>query len=283
MNKKIGFIGLGFIGGNLADNFEQRGYDIVRYSKTEPFVKNINEIKRCNIVFIAVPTPTLPSGFDDSILREVIKIPSEGTIVVIKSTVPPGTVRTLQAENPRLTIIHSPEFLDADTARHDTDHPYGNILGISDLSDPIQLKSAESAMKVLPFSPNNMICTYEEATVVKYIHNVFYYMKNVFFNMAFDFVNELGADWDKIREGVLYDWRINPVHTVPVHKGGRGCGGGCHVKDMPAFIKMYETLLPEDAPGIKILKMCEKRNIKLLKESKKDLDLIQGVYGDEES
>ena len=64
----IGFVGQGWIGKHYADNFEARGYMVVRYALEEPYVKNKEKIKECGIVFIAVPTPTSPKGFDASIV-----------------------------------------------------------------------------------------------------------------------------------------------------------------------------------------------------------------------
>ena len=46
-----------------ADDFEARGYDIVRYALEEPYKANKDKIKECQIVFIAVPTPTTEEGF----------------------------------------------------------------------------------------------------------------------------------------------------------------------------------------------------------------------------
>ena len=110
MSKTIGFIGQGWIGKNYADDFEVRGYKIVRYSKEEPYVKNQKEIFKCDIVFIAVPTPTTTRGFDDSILRQAVKLVGRGKIVVIKSTILPGTTELIQKENPGIFVLHSPEF-----------------------------------------------------------------------------------------------------------------------------------------------------------------------------
>ncbi len=59
----IGFIGQGFIGKSYADDLERRGKKVVRYSLEEPYIKNKDRIRDCDIVFIAVPTPTTPEGF----------------------------------------------------------------------------------------------------------------------------------------------------------------------------------------------------------------------------
>lgn len=53
----IGFVGQGWIGKNYADDFEERGFSVIRYSLEEPYVANKERIKDCDMVFIAVPTP----------------------------------------------------------------------------------------------------------------------------------------------------------------------------------------------------------------------------------
>src|ERR1700733_12742025 len=104
----IGFIGQGWIGKHYADDFENRGFSVVRYAKEEPYAANKEKIKECDIVFIAVPTPTTPDGFDDSIVRNVISLVKDGTTVVIKSTILPGTTESIQKEHPKKTILHCP-------------------------------------------------------------------------------------------------------------------------------------------------------------------------------
>ena len=60
----IGFIGQGWIGKNYADDFEDRGYKVVRYD-LEKYKMNKSKIKTCDIVFIAIPTPsTIKKGQD---------------------------------------------------------------------------------------------------------------------------------------------------------------------------------------------------------------------------
>src|SRR5690606_30150579 len=106
---KIGFIGQGWIGKNYADNFEDRGYDIVRYSVEPEYVENKEKIKDCDIVFIAVPTPTTPEGFDSSIVQNVIELVGDGKVALIKSTIVPGTTEKIQEVYPNKYVMHSPE------------------------------------------------------------------------------------------------------------------------------------------------------------------------------
>ncbi|MEK7505357.1 MAG: hypothetical protein AAB597_00465, partial [Patescibacteria group bacterium] len=107
----IGFIGQGYIGKNYADDFERRGYRVVRYALEEPHRANKNSIRDCDIVFIAVPTPTTPHGFDVSALVRSLPLVGVGKIAVIKSTTLPGTIKRLQKKFRSLLIINSPEFL----------------------------------------------------------------------------------------------------------------------------------------------------------------------------
>ena len=87
----LGFIGQGFVGKAHADEFERRGFKTVRYALEEPYRDNKDKIKDCDVVFIAVPTPTTEKGFDDSIIRKAIKLVGKGKVAVIKSSILPGT------------------------------------------------------------------------------------------------------------------------------------------------------------------------------------------------
>ena len=109
-NLKIGFVGQGWIGKNYADNFEDRGFEVIRYAKEESYNQNKEKIAEADIVFIAVPTPTTPEGFDDSILEEVLGLIGIGKIAVIKSTIIPGTTERLQKQYPYHKFLFNPEF-----------------------------------------------------------------------------------------------------------------------------------------------------------------------------
>jgi len=277
---KIGFIGQGFIGKNLADNFEQRWHKnvIVRYDLVK-YPHNKELIKTCDIVFIAVPTPSTPEGFDDSILKDVAKLPRDGATVVVKSTVFPDTMLWLDKEFPDKVFIHCPEFLSEDTAKHDTDFPERNIVGIENMGDNVLRKKAKEVLELLPKAPFEIICTFEESTLAKYIGNCFFFTKNVFFNMMYDLSKEYNCKWDRLHRIILGDSRINSVHTNPVHKNGRGAGGHCLIKDFAAMKEMYENKFPGDRVGDDALFNIECKNIEYLEASKKDIELLRGVHG----
>jgi UDPglucose 6-dehydrogenase len=272
----IGIIGQGFVGKNIADDFEKRGHTVVRYSKEEPHIANKDTIKGADIVFVAVPTPTTPEGFDASIVDAVLNLVGPGKTAVIKSTILPGTTEALQKKHPNITVLHSPEFLREKRAAEDVAKPSRNIVGIPTDTPEYRVK-ADAVHKVLPEAPYTATMLAKESELVKYVANCFLYTKVVFANLAFETAEALGADWEKVRAGVVADPRIGPSHFV-VSDGGRGAGGHCFIKDFAAFRRLYEDVA-DDPQGAALLATFEAKNHELLTESGKDVDLLEGVYG----
>ncbi len=282
MNKlKIGFIGQGFVGRNLADDFEERGYECIRYSLDAEYIANKHRVKEADVVFIAVPTPSKPEGFDDSILRSEIKLVGEGKIAVIKSTILPGTTESVQLENPNIFVLHSPEFLVAATAARDTKNPERNLVGIP--KDTVEFRDkANLVLSILPTAPYSKIILSKETEMVKYIGNNFLYTKVIFMNLMYDLAEKIGADWNNISEAVSKDGRIGNSHMQPVHTSersvGRGAGGHCFPKDFEALLRFYEAET-KDSVGTTVLRAIRDKNIELLTGSAKDLDILEGIYG----
>ncbi len=301
-DKKIGFIGQGWIGKHYADDFVNRGFNnVVRYSLEEPYLENGEKIKDCEIVFIAVPTPTTVKGFDGSILRQAVKKVGQGKIAVIKSTLLPGTIEEIQKENPGIFVLHSPEFLSEVRAAYDAAHPNRNIIGIPKMNDEYK-KKAEEVLAVLPLAPYKLICRADEAELIKYGGNCWFYFKIIFINLLYDLAQKSGLNYEVIKEAMAADPRIgsshlravhdtkdeihngqlnfNDFHLEPRHKSGRGAGGHCFIKDFAAFTEFYRKQIGDEA-GIKVLESLKDKNIDLLVKSNKDLDLLAGVYGEE--
>jgi nucleotide sugar dehydrogenase len=276
----IGFIGQGWVGKNTADAIESLGHSVVRYSLDEPFVHNKDKIKECDIVFIAVWTPTTPTGFDDSIVRDVVQLVGVGKIVVIKSTMLPGTTESIQKQYPDRIVLFSPEFLRQVSAADDARNPDRNIVGVSDLSDRHR-EAAELVMSILPHASYTSIVPSRAAELVKYASNAFLYEKVVFVNQMHDLASSLGVTWDDIKDAVSADPRIGTSHMDPVHDGARGAGGNCFIKDFAALRQLYEAQCPDDALGIAALRAIEAKNVRLLTDSNKSLDILRSVYGAE--
>ncbi len=280
----IGFIGQGFIGKNYADDFERRGFTVTRYALEEPYRRNKEKIKDCDIVFIAVPTPTTEDGFDDRIVVEAIGLVGKGKSAVIKSTILPGTTESLRARHPRVFVMHSPEFLAEATASHDASHPTRNIIGIPEESPKMRAR-AEEVLRILPPAPFELICSSRESELIKYINNTMLATKVVYVNMVYDLARKLGADYETVRDAVAADPRIGRSHLDPIHKSGhrgaragRGAGGHCFIKDFEAFRRLYKARAGDDS-GQELLDAVVKKNIELLLGSGKDRDLLESVYG----
>ncbi len=281
-NLKIGFIGQGWIGKNYADNFEERGFNAVRYSLEKKYKGNGDKVDACDIVFIAVPTPTTPKGFDDSILINAIKkVSKTPKIIVIKSTIIPGTTQKLQDmfKKDGLVILHSPEFLTEATAKFDASHPKRNIIGVPEGIDVDSL--IKLVMSILPDAPYKAIVPAKVAELVKYAGNCWFYFKVIYINLLYDLANKLGIDYEMVKEAMSFDPRIGFSHLDPIHHDGRGAGGDCFIKDFRVFSKIYGNLLKEDFDGRMILEYMEQKNIELLIKSNKSLDILSGVYGKE--
>ena len=277
--KLIGFIGQGWIGKNYADNFEVRGHDVVRYSLDDAYVNNREHIKNCDIVFIAVPTPTIKGGkFETKAIEKVLPLIGKGKMAVIKSTILPGTTEKLQKKFPNVIILHSPEFLTEATAARDAAYPDRNIVGMPVESEKYRA-AAQEVISVLAPAPYTAITGAREAELIKYGGNCWFYAKVIFINILYDLAQIQGADWASVRDGMAADPRVGRTHLDPIHKTGRGAGGHCFIKDFAAPRAMYEKEFPHDKKGIDVLRSMEIKNIELLKSTHKDLDLLKGVYG----
>lgn len=279
---KIGCIEQGFVGKNTADNFEQRGYEVVRYALETEYQDNAAKIAECDMVFIAVPTPTTPEGFDFSIVKEVLGLVADGAVAVIKSTILPGTTRVLQDVFPNKIILFSPEFLCEKTAAYDVAHPMMNVIGLS-YDSAGHRKAAEGVMKVLPPAEHNFIVSAQAAELFKYAHNLNGYFRVILSNLLYEVAEKSAVDWGDVKTMMDSDIMMSPYYNSPIHKSGRGAGGHCFIKDMAAFRHLYEKLVPEDSLGVEVFKILEKKNVSLLKATKKDQELVEGVYGKEGS
>ena len=265
----------------MADDFERRQYDVVRYSLEEPYINNIDKIKECDIVFIAVPTPSTPDGFSYEAVESALSLVSDDSIAVIKSTMLPGTTRKLQDKYKNIIVMHSPEFLREKFAVSDTSYPPRNIIGVV---KPKHRMLADVVLGVLPKASYHRVVSAESAECIKYIGNNFLYTKIVFFNIMYDMVMASNGDWDEVRESVAEDSRIGHSHTNIIDQSGdntiagRGAGGHCFIKDFEATIRMLEGI-DFDKTSLSVLKSLRDENNKLLKQTNKDIDLLEGVYG----
>jgi nucleotide sugar dehydrogenase len=283
---RIGFIGQGFIGKNMADDFERRGLAIVRYALEVPYHENKDAIADCDIVFIAIPTPTTPKGFDDTGLRSVLPLVGKGKVAVIKSTILPGKTEEYQALFPDILVMHSPEFLREKHAKDDTTNPARNIIGIPKKTKKYK-DAANRVLAVLPRAPYSKVCHSREAELVKYAGNCFLATKVVFMNLMYNVAKEVGADYETVIEAMMADERVGTSHMRVVdssgHHGakkGRGAGGHCFPKDFAALRELHRKRLKDDTYGAELMKAIEEMNNHLLVSTGKDLELLTAIVGE---
>jgi len=274
----IGFIGQGFVGKSIADDVESRGFEVIRYSLEEPYVQNKDRIKTCSVVFICLPTPTTPKGFDDSIVRSATALTKPGATVVIKSTIVPGTTLSILADFPDRFLMHAPEFLRAKNAAFDAKNPERNIVGVAVESDEYRTR-AQQVLALLPPAPYTLVTSATNAECIKYLGNAFLYTKVLFMNLAYNFVEAENGSWDVVREAVTKDPRIGTSHSDVVHEDGRGAGGFCFIKDFETFLQTYAKDA-DDPLGTAALEAFRSKNNSLLRESGKDAEILRGVYGE---
>ena len=253
MNIKIGIIGQGFVGTAVREGL-MKHYDIETYDKYDDTNSSCSSLQQLvslsNVIFVCLPTPMLKSGeCDTSIVEETIaNIDSLGkdNIIIIKSTVPPGTTERLDNMCKTSHVVFNPEFLTEANFIDDFKNQKRIIVGGE---RPASTIVKNVFRKVFPQTP--IIKT--SATVaecIKYFTNTFLATKVSFANEFKQICNQIGVDYDKVLEYALYDDRIGKTHlSVPGPDGRHGYGGSCFPKDVNAlihfskFIELNPTVL----------------------------------------
>lgn len=239
MGIKISIIGMGYVGKAFAE-FVGDIYPLVMYDIADNVPYPKKEIDASDLAVICVPTPQATDGScDTSIVEEVIK-KIEAPLIMIKSTVAPGTTDKLKSKTGKHIVV-SPEYIG--------ESKYYNPIykTITDTLFHIVGGDSEDVKKVFeileaiagPYS-TYFSCTAVEAELIKYMENSFTATKVAFINQFFDIAAVLGADWHKVREGWLLDERVGR-NASTVFVENRGFGGKCLPKDISAIIKVAET------------------------------------------
>ena len=135
---KMGIIGVGMTGGAQRRYFEQRrGLKPFLYDSYKKLGSSA-EVNKADIIFICVPTPhNNNKGHDLSIVKAAIRLIKKPRVLVVKSTVLPGTTETLQKQYPRHTFLFNPEFLTEVTADQDMQYPDRQIALPDDALHPV--------------------------------------------------------------------------------------------------------------------------------------------------
>ncbi len=264
MKDKVGIIGLGYVGGTLGYWFEKRRkpkVDLFLYDKYKK-IGSVEEVNKADIIFISVPTPyNKKGGYDDSAILESFRNLKTPKIVVLKSTIIPGSTERFQKKFPKHKVLFNPEFLRARTAKTDFIKPERQLVGYTRRSRSL----AKKILNLLPRAPFTRIMRATEAEMVKYFSNSFLATKVVFANQIYDLCARLGLDYDSVKEAAVADSRIGRSHLDIFHFGYRGYSEGCFPKDVKAFIDFSRK------SGVKpgLLQMADEINERILRKNKK--------------
>ena len=249
---KIGIVGIGVVGGAMAKAVK----GAVLYDKYKK-MGSVEQINGCDVILICVPTPyDKKVGCDTSAVEEVFSWITGKKIIVIKSTVLPGTTEKIQKKYPQHKVLFNPEFLVAKTARRDAIFPDRQIVGYTSKSKNV----AKIVINLLPRAPFKKIIPASEAEMVKYFGNTFLAAKVIFANQIYDLCKKLGINYNLVKECAVKDERIGDSHLDIFHDGSRGYGGHCFPKDVGAFIMLAD----KEKVDASFLKAVQSINKKLI-------------------
>lgn len=266
MSKKIGIIGIGVVGGAVASAIpEALTYD--KYKK----IGSIETINSADIIFICVNTPyTKEVGFDITAVDDAISILGGKKIIVIKSTVIPGSTEMMQNKYPQHMILFNPEFLRQVSANDDMKNPSEQIIGYTVKSKPF----AEEILSLLPKAPHNFIVPAKEAEMAKYFSNCFLAVKVIFANQIYELCQKMEIDYDLIKKMAAVNPRFSFSHFDVWTDGYRGYSGACLPKDTKSLIQLGDKL----GIDLSLLKTADRANKELLFRNKDISDDLLTLY-----
>ncbi|MCW6159529.1 MAG: UDP-glucose/GDP-mannose dehydrogenase family protein [Candidatus Micrarchaeales archaeon] len=262
---KVGVVGLGYVGLSIAIVFAEQGNTVIGVEvdseKVEKLRKGIptmfepgikehleralpnlhvssdySTLSEAKFIYVAVPTPTVDNRIDLSYVEQAalsIKAACPNSVIVIKSTVVPGTARKISALT-GMEVVSNPEFTREGHAIEDTLHPDRIVLGAvrQELMDELEVLFEFSGAQVI--KTNN-----ENAELIKYASNAYLATKISYANELAKLCERVGCDVDVVTRGMGLDKRIGPQFLKP----GLGWGGSCFPKDTQALVAFAEDSL----------------------------------------
>ena len=254
MINRIGIFGNGFVGSAVHFGFSPStgcDYEVRVYDK-DPLksVDSIEEtVNKSNFIFLSVPTPSNKDGsMNLDIVEQALQDISEvnerdDNVVLLRSTVVPGTTRRLQSKYTNLNIVFNPEFLTERNAKYDFINQSRIIIGggegyafeVGATADLFRQRFGDS----VPIIETD----WETAELIKYMSNCFFTTKISFLNEMYQIAEKCEVDWTTALDGFFRDGRVGHSHmNVPGPDGKFGFGGSCFPKDIQAIIQFGESL-----------------------------------------
>ena len=265
-NTKVAMIGCGKLGQDCAEVMAQQymveGYDVEpRQPENFAMKESIAEaVKDKDIVFIAAPTPhdprydgstptahLEPKDFDytivKNILQEVNKVVNKKQLVVLISTVLPGTTRReLEPLITNARFVYNPYLIAMGSVKWDMVNPEMIMIGTEDGSKTGDAKELIDFYKpMMQNNPRYVVGTWDECESIKIFYNTFISAKIGLVNMIQDVAEKQGnINVDVVTSALAHsDMRImGPKYMT----AGMGDGGACHPRDNIALRWMADHL-----------------------------------------
>jgi len=247
---KIGIVGKGFVGSavqfgfsaNTGCNAEVRVYDKDPNKSLNTLQEVVNE---SDFVFLSVPTPSNEDGsvnldIVDEALSDINEVSKRDNVILLRSTMVPGSTNMFQEKYPKLNLVFNPEFLTERSANFDFINQSRYILG----GEKLNVERVAKLYKWRFGQSISIIKTNSQtAELIKYMNNCFFATKVSFMNEMKLVADKSNVDWNMAVEGFIRDGRIGHSHLdVPGHDGRMGFGGSCFPKDIQAMINLGESL-----------------------------------------
>jgi nucleotide sugar dehydrogenase len=244
--KTIGFCGYGVVNKAVANGF--RKYNEIFLYDEPKGLGSLDEICKCDFIFVSVPTPMVdPMGGSidlsimDKVIGEIAKRVDKGyQIVIVKSTVVPGTMERYAMLYPTVKFVYNPEFLTEKNSLYDFCNQDRIVIGSNDFKSAYELGTLYRTR----FPDTAIMYTgFGEAQMIKYASNCFLATKVAYANEIYRICKAFNVDYSKVKEGMGMDKRIGHSHLdVPGNDGQYGFSGKCFPKDLCALIAHCESV-----------------------------------------
>ncbi len=242
----VGIVGLGVLGTAILETLKLFNIPIKCYDKYKNVISSdmydsLNKLIDCNFIYLCLPTPYVESlgAYDKLELYNVIDeldIYNYSGLIIIKSTVEPNTTENIVSKYPKLKIIHNPEFLTARTATIDFINQKHIVLGIPSILVNKDYEIIVKFYKTYFPDAKLSICNSKESECMKIACNSFYATKIQFFTEIKLLCDKLDIDYNNVKDLMLNNEWINPMHTnIPGPDGKLSFGGACFPKDTRAL------------------------------------------------
>lgn len=212
---------------------------LIQHKERFKLTSNANEACDADCFIICVGTPSLIDGevhleqvkSTFLALSEIMKEDKE-SVIILRSTVPPGTVRSLvlpilQSSRKSFQLIYHPEFLREGSAVNDYLQPNLHVIGLENPGSQIP------CAKIFNKAANIRLVSFETAEMLKYMNNSFHALKVAFVNEISSLANSFSVDVNALVDSFLTDDKLNISREY--FKPGYAFGGPCLTKELKAI------------------------------------------------